>query len=59
MKKYMVVVFGDGETWAEFFDDLVKAERYRQNSECGMGYYAEVYERIETECGREYQFIYS
>ena len=59
MPKYMVVVLtDDGETFANFFDDVVKAENCRQNSECGMGWYAEVYERVEGEFGREYKLAW-
>jgi hypothetical protein len=55
----MVITRGDGETWATFFDELTKAEEYRSTGDCCLGYYAEVYERMETECGSEYVFIYA
>ena len=58
MKKYMVITFGDGEQWAAFFDELSKAEDYRMNGEVSIGYYVEVYERMETEFGKEYVLIY-
>ena len=65
MPKYMVVVKmwnDDGTcdgTSALFFEDWMEAEDYRMNAEVGLGWYAEVYERQETEGGREYVFIYS
>ena len=60
MAKYMVVVkTDDGETFANFFEEYIKAENYRMDCECGMGWYAEVYERVETECGREYVFAWN
>lgn len=57
MPKYMVITKGDGEVWAAFFDSITEAEDYKMDGECGMGFYAEVYERDE-ELG-EYQFLYS
>jgi hypothetical protein len=59
MPEFMVVVKSDTETFANFFSDLDKAEDFRMNSECSMGWYAEVYQRIEGECGMEYQLMYS
>ena len=59
MPKYMVIVLTEeGETFANFFEDVRRAEQFRMDSEVCMGEYAEVYERIETEHGREYQLIY-
>ena len=60
MKKYMVVYKTDeGETCAEFFEEWNAAERCRMGCECGMGWYAEVYERIQGKGGREYRLIYA
>ena len=52
MKKFMVVTLCEGETHAAFFDTYREASRYRTDAECGMGGYAEIYERSE-----EYQSI--
>ena len=61
MKKFMVVIFAsdeDGEeTFAKFFDTYGDASNARMDAECGMGWYAEIYVRQETECGREYVFL--
>ncbi len=60
MQRYMVVIYDGQGTAAIFTDDLDKAEDYRMNSECGMGWHAEVYERTEIEEGlTAYQFMYS
>ena len=60
MKKYMVVMMFEGEQSAFFTDDLNKAENARQNTECGMGGLAEVYERVSNaEEGNSYQLLYS
>lgn len=59
MKKFMVVVnMGDGKQFAHFYDNLDKAEDCRMNSECGMGWAAEVYERVEDEEGSRYELMY-
>ena len=58
MAEYMVIVLDDeGEQFATFFSKYVDAENYRMNSEVSMGWYAEVYQRVETEYGKEYQLI--
>lgn len=52
MKKYMVIIVDDeGEQFCNFFDKYQDAENCRMNSECGMGWYAEVYERETDERG--------
>lgn len=52
MKKYMVIILTDeGEQIANFFDKYQDAENCRMNSECGMGWYAEVYARETDESG--------
>ena len=58
MAKYMVIINTDDGPEAFFTDDLNKAEETRMNSECGMGWYAEVYERIEDEEGDRYELMY-
>ena len=61
MKKYMVVYVIDGEENAWFSDDKEKAEQFRMDVSCGMGGYAEVYERMpETEVMYgAYEFSYA
>ena len=60
MPKYMVITKGDGEVWAAFFDSITEAEDYKMDGECGMGFYAEVYERMTDKDGAEYyEFMYS
>lgn len=55
MRSYMVIVYGDGVEAARFFNSLDAAEKYRQDAECGLGFYTEVYERKD----HEYVFLYS
>ena len=45
MKKYMVVYVFEGKQDAAFFDDMNKAESFRMDLSCGLGGFAEVYER--------------
>lgn len=59
MKKFMVVYTVDGETAASFYDKAAEADKAKQDIECGLGEYAEVYERMDTGSGLEYQLIYS
>lgn len=58
MTKYMVIINADDGPDAFFTDSLDKAENTRMDSECGMGWYAEVYERIEDEAGPRYELMY-
>lgn len=48
MKKYMLILQGDGEQSAQFYDTWHDAENCRMNAECGMGWYAEVYCYMKT-----------
>lgn len=57
MKRFMVVTLCEGETQARFFDTYKEASRYRMDAECGMGAYAEIYERKEFANGWEYDFL--
>lgn len=63
MKKYMVVYSVEGHAGAAFFDDMTAAEQFRMDTECGMGGYAEVYERqtptVENDYCDGYAFLYS
>lgn len=65
MKRFMVVysIPGDvsfegdpipGKTCAAFFDHVAEAEQFRMDCECGMGGYAEVYERQEPSVDNDY-----
>lgn len=55
MKKFMLVFLADGEeTCTKFFDTYEEVQNARMDCECGLGWYAEIYERQETERGREY-----
>lgn len=57
--KYMVIIWTDEGQEAFFTDDAKCAERTRMDADVSMGFYAEVYERIEGECGREYVFAWN
>ena len=62
MKKWMVVVLeqidDETNTFARFFDDLHKAHVYKQNAECGIGAYCELYERRDVpEEGKQYVLL--
>ena len=58
MKNFMVVgLTDDGKTFANFFDTYEEASNARMDCECGLGWYAEIYVREETECGKEYVFL--
>lgn len=49
MKKYMVITrTDDGSAFAAFFDTYDEADGFKMDGECGMGYYAEVYERDDV-----------
>ena len=55
----MLVFVVEGEQDAFFSDSLEVVEQSKMDIECGMGGYAEVYERVETEIGKEYVFAWS
>lgn len=62
MKKFMVVILTDeSETIAKFFNEYTEAKQAMMNAECGLGWYSELYERIEIEAedyaGKEYRLI--
>ena len=57
MERYMVIAQDEaGEVHVNFFGDLHDAEYFRQNAECGMGWYAEVYERTPYD---GYRLVYA
>ena len=57
MKKFMVVYTADGLNGATFADDYSEARQKMMDIECGLGGYAEIYERQEKEYGSEYVFL--
>ena len=58
MKKYMVVYLIDGNPGATFFDFMYDAEKARQDIDCGLGGFAEVYERVTDQDGcRQYELV--
>lgn len=57
MKRFMVVFVVDGSQEAVFFDSYSEASRARMDIECGLGGYAELYERVEVEGSMEYVFL--
>ena len=60
MPKYMLIAqTDDGETVTSFYDDYNKMEDARSSAAVSLGWYVEVYERLDTEFGREYVFIYA
>ena len=57
MKKYMLVYVVEGEQSVIFNDSYLKISRSKMDIECGLGGYAEVYERMETDNGTEYIMV--
>ena len=57
MKLYMLIyVTEDGQS-AMFGDDYYVMLKSKMDIECGLGGYAELYKRVETEDGMEYTFL--
>jgi hypothetical protein len=57
MKKYMVIISGVEGQDAFFTDDYSAASNTRMDAECGLGYYAEIYERQEVDGEMQYVFL--
>ena len=59
MKKFMLVCYDPEmeETFTIFKNTFEEAEDARMDGEVSCGYYIEVYERQETEFGKEYVMI--
>lgn len=59
MKQYMVIYKTDeGVTGAAFYDICSEACTAKMDMECGMGWYCEIYERVDHgEEGRYYEFL--
>ena len=54
MKQFMVVVTTEDGVFRQFYDTYGEAEDARMNAECGMGYHAEVWQKVAG----KYQFLY-
>lgn len=61
MKRYMIVISdNEGNQSAVFTDNSNQAWDTRMDAECGLGYYAEVYEYQADDDGEEsYHFLYN
>ena len=61
MPKYMLVYkTNEGKCGTLFSDDLYTIQSNKMDMECGLGWYCEVYDRVEKEDeGAEYEFWYS
>ncbi len=58
MAQYMVVYLTDElETGVVFKGTIAEAEKTRQDIECGCGWFAQIYEWVETRFGYEYVCI--
>lgn len=57
MKKFMIVGKADGEQFTSYADTYNEARNQKMNIECGLGGYAEIYSREQTEFGSEYKFL--
>lgn len=58
MKKYMLVYIIEGEQGARFSDNYLEISNAKMDVECGMGGYAEIYERMKTDEGEmEYVMV--
>ena len=55
MEKFMVLCCADGETWVDFAYTYGDAQARKQDVECGLGGYAEIYVREEN----GYEFLES
>lgn len=53
MKKYMLVYIVESEQEVIFGNDYFKIRQSKMDVECGLGGYAEIYERMEDEDGME------
>lgn len=49
MPKYMVVYKSDDGTYAFFTDDMHKADSFKQDAECGMGWRVQIYVWVDSE----------
>ena len=59
MMKYMLVYVTEDGQDALFGNDYLKMCNSKMDIECGLGGCAELYERVETECGMAYVLVES
>ncbi len=57
MKPFMIIAIAEGETFTKFADTYTEAKDTAMNIECGLGGYAEIYKRENTEGGSEYRLL--
>lgn len=57
MKTFMIIGLVEGKSFAKFADTYDEARDIAMNVECGLGGYAEIYAREETESGQEYRLL--
>ena len=57
LKKFMVMTYLEGEQSTFFYDSLDAAEQHRMDAECGLGAYAEVYQRNKHDTA--YELLYA
>ena len=57
MKKFMIVGEAEGEQFTSYADTYAEAKNKATDIECGLGGYAEIYSREQTEHGAEYRFL--
>lgn len=55
MKRFMLVGIADGRQFARFSDSYNEVLRWKSDTECGFGGYAEIYVRTECTDGCEYR----
>lgn len=57
MKQFMIVGEAEGEQFTSYADTYTEARNKAMDIECGLGGYAEIYSREQTESGSEYRFL--
>lgn len=57
MRQFMIVGEAEGEQITGFADTYSEARNKATDIECGLGGYAEIYSREQTEFGSEYRFL--
>lgn len=57
MKKYMIVYTVEDSQGASFADDYTEARNKKMDIECGLGGYAEIYEREDVDPLRPPEYI--
>lgn len=59
MKKYMMITLYEGQQGVSFYDSYDAAFGAHMDAECGLGAYAEVYERQDGPEGGQYVLLYA